>query len=139
MGEISLHKGSLYHVDSALTNTKEPLKERFKPVNNTMLLGRSVSSAEAGHRRHQLVNVCASGFDLTITEGNLHESAGLFFLQLFFLDNLNQLPLFSLSNIQVPFLHDIRDIVNSRNEGFNQSFLAAQFRASGQSGSVCSR
>lgn len=49
MGEIPLLKGSLYHVDSALTDTKEPLKECFESVNNTLLLGRSVSSAKAGH------------------------------------------------------------------------------------------
>ena len=112
-----------------LPNSKEPLKECHQLSNDTLLLFGTVATTETGHRRHQLIDVSASGLNRTITEGHLNKLAGFLFLQIFFLDQLHQLALLLLRNILPPFDHNIGYIVNTGNEVLNQSLLATELRA----------
>lgn len=74
-----------------LCNSEEPFKERFQFINDGLLLRGTVSDAEAGNGRHQFINVRAGGFDFAVTERIFNKAAGLFFLEVFGLDDINEL------------------------------------------------
>ena len=49
--------------------SKEPRKELFKFIDDPLLFLFPIATAEAGHGRHQLIDIGACGLDLTIPEG----------------------------------------------------------------------
>ena len=61
----------------SLRNAEIFLKEAGKPLDNALLLFGTVAAAKTGHRRHQLVDVCAGGLQRTITERIGYKTAGL--------------------------------------------------------------
>ena len=60
-----------------LRNAEIFLKETGKPLDNALFLFGAVAAAKARNRRHQLVDVCAGGFQRTITERVCQKTAGL--------------------------------------------------------------
>jgi hypothetical protein len=65
-----------------LCNSKEPFEELKQSGQNTLLFLGPVATAETGHRRHNLVDVGAGGFEGAIPEGILDKLPGLFGFEL---------------------------------------------------------
>ena len=105
---VELRKGLVRgHPKTCLPDAEESVEETLQLFNDGLLLLCTVSTAEAGDWRHQLVNVCARRFDRTVTESAVHKATGLLVLQIFFLDDRDKLPFLFLGNKGAPFQHHI--------------------------------
>ena len=97
---------------------REPLDDRF-------LLFRAVAAAKAGDRRQDLVNIRAGRFERTVAESVGDEALRFRGLQLFFRDNLLQLPLLLLLHIALPVAVNVRCGVDGVDKAVDQIFFAA--------------
>jgi len=73
-----------------------------------------------------IVNVCPGWFDTAVMESARNKSPCFTFFELFFCNDLNESFFTLLSNIAVPFVHHIIDIVYSSDEVIDKIFLASQ-------------
>ena len=80
---------------TCLPDAEESVEETLQLFNDGLLLLCTVSTAEAGDRRHQPVNIRACRFDRAVTERALHKAASLIVFQVFLLNDCNKLPFFS--------------------------------------------
>ena len=101
-------------------------KKLRKPLDDRFLLFRAVAAAKAGDRREDLVNIRSGRFERTVAERVGDEALRFCGLQLFFCDDLFQLPLLLLLHITLPIAVNIRCGVDGVDKAVDQIFLAAQ-------------
>ena len=93
-----------------------------------MFFCRAVASAEAGGRRHELIDIGADGADLARLEGILDKLSRFCIVQIFFFDDLNELFFLLLGDKAAPFGQHVVNVVYAGDKGLDQLFLAAKLR-----------
>lgn len=110
---IALYCIFVYFIRCQLSRlySKEFLKKSVQLLNNPLFFLRAVFAAEAGHRRHQLINVLSRCLNLSVTEDVFDIFSGFVLLQIFFGNNGCKLFFLLLHHVLMPFDNNVVCVV----------------------------